>query len=87
MDWNVLGHEWAADLLGQHIARREVRHAYLFAGAPGVGRRTLALRFAQALNCLQPPAPGQPCFTCRTCTQTFSQQLPDLSVVQSLDDL
>src|SRR5512140_1938475 len=86
MDWNVLGHEWAADLLGQHIARGEVRHAYLFAGAPGVGRRALALRFAQALNCLQPPAPGQPCFTCRTCTQTFSQQLPDLSVVQSLDD-
>ena len=70
MDWNVLGHEWAADLLAQHIARQEVRHAYLFAGPPGVGRRSLALRFAQALNCLNPPAPGEFCGQCRICRQT-----------------
>ena len=85
-NWPVSGHEWAAQLLSRHIANGEARHAYLFCGAPGVGRRTLALRFAQALNCLQPPAPGLPCGACRTCTQTFAQQLPDLSVVQSLDE-
>ena len=86
MDWDVFGQEWAAHLLQQHIARGETRHAYLFTGPPGVGRRTLALRFAQALTCLNPPAPGFACGVCRTCTQTWRMQQADLSVVQRLED-
>jgi len=86
MPWNIIGHEWAASLLEQHIARGEMRHAYLFCGPPGVGRRTLALRFAQALNCPQPPQPGQPCGECRTCQQIERMQHPDLSIVQVLED-
>jgi DNA polymerase III subunit delta' len=84
MEWGVLGHEWAARMLQQHIARQEVRHAYLFTGPSGVGRRTLALRFAQALNCTEPPAPGQSCGgKCRTCRQIEQMQHPDLSIVQA----
>ena len=83
MEWNVLGHEWAAGLLSQHIARGEVRHAYLFSGPAGVGRRTLALRFAQAINCQNPPLPGEPCGICRSCKQLERMQQADLTVVQS----
>lgn len=83
MDWDVYGHEWAAFMLAQHIARQEVRHAYLFCGPPGVGRRTLALRFARALQCTQPPQPGGSCGTCRTCTQIDRMQQSDLAVVQA----
>ncbi len=86
MDWDILGHEWAAELLEQHIARQEVRHAYLLTGAPGIGRRSLALRFAQALNCLNPPEPGQPCGACRMCTRIAAMQQADLTVVQALDE-
>ena len=86
MDWDLLGHEWAARLLQHHIARSEARHAYLFAGPPGVGRRSLAVRFAQALNCTQPPEPGIPCRTCRSCTQIEKLQHPDLSILQSDSD-
>jgi len=86
MDWNILGHEWAAKLLATHIARQEARQAYLFTGPPGVGRRSLALRFAQALNCQKPPEPGQPCGTCRTCIQIERMQQADLTVVQAVDD-
>ncbi len=86
MDWDVIGQEWAAHLLQQHLARGQARHAYLFAGPPGVGRRTLALRFAQALNCLNPPAPGFACGVCRTCTQTWRMQQADLSIVQRQED-
>lgn len=81
--WDILGHEWAARLLAQHIGQGEARHAYLFSGPPGVGRRALALRFVQALICPQPPAPGQPCRECRSCQQIERQQHPDLSIVQS----
>ena len=81
MSWDLLGHEWAETLLRNHIARDDARHAYLFAGAPGVGRRSLALEFARALNCTQPPAPGDYCGVCRICRQTDRLQLPDLSLV------
>lgn len=83
MDWQAAGHEWAERLLRGHLARGEVRHAYLLTGPAGVGRRTLALRFAQALNCLQPPAPGEFCGQCRICRQTAAMQHSDLAVVQA----
>ena len=81
MEWNILGNEWAVEMLQTHIRNDQVRHAYLFCGPRGVGRRSLALRFAQALNCPQPPRPGEPCGTCRTCTLTERMQHPDLSVL------
>lgn len=83
MTWNIIGHEWAAHLLQGHIARGEVRHAYLFTGPPGTGRRTLALQFAMALNCTNPPETGGYCGECRACRQTAMLQHSDLSVVQA----
>jgi DNA polymerase-3 subunit delta' len=82
-NWGMLGHDWAVNLLKQHITHDAVRHAYLFVGPPGVGRRTLALRFARALHCTNPPAPGESCGVCRACQQVESMQYPDLSVVQA----
>ncbi|HMB22418.1 MAG TPA: DNA polymerase III subunit delta' C-terminal domain-containing protein, partial [Anaerolineales bacterium] len=46
-------------------------------------RRTLALRFAQALNCQAPRAPGIPCGECRDCKQIASMQHADMTVVQA----
>ncbi len=83
MDWRILGHQWAVELLAQHVAHGGLRHAYLFTGPSGVGRRTLAMRFAQAVNCLQPPVPGQPCGACSACTRLEKMQHPDLAVIQA----
>ena len=86
-NWNILGHEWAVAMLRQHAARGDVRHAYLFCGPPGLGRRTLALRLAQALNCTQPIAPGVPCGgICRDCKQIEAMRHPDMNVIQAVDD-
>ena len=83
MNWSLLGHEWAVDLLSQHVAQGQVRHAYLLTGPQGVGRRTLALRLAQALNCPQPVSPGQPCLKCSTCQRIQKMAYTDLSLVQA----
>jgi DNA polymerase-3 subunit delta' len=82
-NWNLVGHEWAVDMLKKHIVNGTTRHAYLFAGPPGIGRRTLALRFAQALNCQTPVGEGVPCGECRDCKQIAAMQHPDLAVVQA----
>ncbi len=82
-NWNLVGHEWAVDMLRKHVANETTRHAYLFAGPPGLGRRTLALRFAQALNCQTPVEVGIPCGECRDCRQIAAMQHADLTVVQA----
>lgn len=82
-NWNLIGHEWAVDMLKKHVIHGTTRHAYLFAGPPGLGRRTLALRFAQALNCPTPLEPGIPCGECRDCKQIASMQQADLTIVQA----
>ena len=82
-NWNLIGNNWAVDMLRKHIVNGTTRHAYLFAGPPGLGRRTLALRFAQALNCQTPSDPGTPCGECRDCKQIAAMQHVDLTVVQA----
>ena len=84
--WNLIGHEWAVDMLKKHVVNGTTRHAYLFAGPPGLGRRTLALRFAQALNCPTPIEPGVACGQCRDCRQIEAMQHADLHVVQAVDE-
>lgn len=83
MEWGLIGHEWAVDLLAEHVATGQERHAYLITGPQGVGRRTLALHFAQSLNCPNPTAPGQPCRICSTCKRIEAMQHPDLMVVEA----
>jgi DNA polymerase-3 subunit delta' len=82
MDWHIHGQEWAVKLLKSHAGGDKLRHAYLFTGPEGVGRQTLAVRFAQALNCTTPPEPGGFCGVCRDCRQIEALSHPDLSLLQ-----
>ncbi len=84
--WRVMGNDWAVDLLSRQILQENIRHAYLFTGPRGVGRRTLAIRFAQGLSCLEPVSPGHPCGKCRTCRQIETMQHIDLSVVKRQEE-
>ena len=47
----VIGHDWAVDLLSGAIKHDRIGHAYLITGPSQIGKTTLALTFAQALNC------------------------------------
>lgn len=83
--WEVFGHDWAVEMLQQHVAHETLRHAYLLTGPAGVGRRTLALRLAQAVNCAEGgrTTPEVPCRACRVCKQIEAGQNIDLMVVQA----
>lgn len=83
MSWNILGHQWAVTLLQNTLRWGEPHQAYLFTGRSGIGRRTLALKLAQAINCTQPPEAGIPCEQCRTCRLIAQMQHPDLSIIHA----
>lgn len=76
--WAVWGHLAAQTNLQQEIARGRVRHAYLFAGAEGVGKTTLARAFCQALLCQSAITPGVPCGTCLACRKIARGVHPDV---------
>ncbi len=86
-----------ADVIGQGGPKRKIRtalvreaigHAYLFSGDDGIGKRLMALRFAQALSCETPPASPQPdsCGQCRACRQIDSGAYPDLLLIEPDQD-
>jgi DNA polymerase-3 subunit delta' len=82
MPWDIIGHEWAVDLLRKDIASDRLAHAYLFTGADGIGKRTLALELARAVNCEAPPAPGDRCGECRPCRLIGAGKHPDVFVLR-----
>lgn len=79
--WRMIGHGWAAGLLRRHLEAGAVRHAYLLTGPEAVGKRTLALRMAQAWNCQTPPAVGDSCGECRACRGIEAGAYPDLHLL------
>jgi DNA polymerase-3 subunit delta' len=81
MHWQIHAQDWAVELLKAHAAGDKLRHAYLLTGPEGVGRQTLAIRFAQALNCTNPPERGDFCGACRDCRQLATLTHPDLSLL------
>lgn len=83
MPWNLIGHQWAATLLQRHIQESVLRHAYLITGAPGLGRKNLAVQFMMALNCTNTPEPGTACGQCSTCQRIVRLEHPDVFPIES----
>jgi len=51
---DIVGQEKAVEMLSGIIERQRVASSYLFCGEPGIGKKTAAINFAKALNCLDP---------------------------------
>lgn len=78
MPFNLIGHEWAVDLLQRNYAQNRLSHAYLFTGPQGVGKRTLVGEFARLLLC---SAEDKPCGQCRHCQLVAKGFHPDLLTI------
>jgi DNA polymerase-3 subunit gamma/tau len=69
---DVLGQEAIVTTLRNMIRLKQTAHAYLFCGAKGTGKTTLARLFAKALNCHSVTAEGEACNACPSCREIAS---------------
>jgi len=92
MPWNIIGNDRAVAALERALREGRVAHAYLFAGPERVGKRTLALKLAQALNCDRLVGAGastfggeeravEPCSDCAPCRRIAAGFHADVQTV------
>jgi len=75
----IAGQKRAKAFLSAALSGGDIASAYLFEGPEGVGKATLALEFAKALNCEDPEV--RPCNRCRTCRMISGFSHLDLIVL------
>ena len=77
--WQVHGQDHILRQLGSSLAQGRLAHAYLLVGPRHVGKMTLAINLAQAVNCQS--GMGEPCADCAQCQRIAKGQHPDVRVV------
>jgi len=63
--WKTIGQPEAVALIKNSLETGSLAHAYLLVGAPHIGKMTLALDLAKALNCQGSEPPCGECPSCR----------------------
>jgi DNA polymerase-3 subunit delta' len=76
--WQVIGQTRAVSLLKNSLEADTLSHAYLFVGPQHVGKMTLALNLAQALNC---KAEDKPCLECDSCRKIAAGNHSDVQII------
>jgi len=76
--WQLIGQSRIISLLQHGLETGTLAHAYLFIGPPHVGKMTLALQMAQALNC---EAVERPCLECASCQKIGMMNHADVQVI------
>jgi DNA polymerase-3 subunit delta' len=78
--------EWQRDAAASALAARaRWPHALLLEGRRGIGKRALALHFAQALLCEAPRPDGGPCGRCASCRYARAGTHPDLRLIEPIE--
>jgi len=77
--WNVIGHELAISLLQRGLEKGTTAHAYLFVGPAHIGKMTLAINLAQAMNC---GSSDRPCGVCDSCRRIAEGKHADVQTIK-----
>ena len=78
--WQVIGQDHAVRQLKAGLELDRLSHAYLLVGPPHVGKRTLALNLAQAVNCT-PEGDTVPYGQCSQCRRIAAGHHADVRVI------
>lgn len=83
MTWQgIEGHDPIVQRFRRALAAGRLPSTFLFVGPAGVGKRTFAVKLAQALLCeINPPEQFEPCGECPGCKQVAAGSHPDLEIV------
>jgi DNA polymerase-3 subunit delta' len=76
----IVGHAPIVALLRKAIAARREPQSLLFAGPEGVGKRTMAIALAQAVNCPK-RRDDDACGSCPTCKRIAAGQHSDVTIL------
>ena len=76
--WDTIGHERALSALQRGLESDRISHSFLIVGPPQVGKTTLALDIARAVNC---ESKDRPCSRCGQCRRISSGIHPDVRTV------
>jgi DNA polymerase-3 subunit delta' len=76
--WSIIGQNKAVSLLQRGLETGSLAHAYIFIGPAHIGKMTLALNLAQALNC---EADKPPCGQCDSCQKIASAKHADVQII------
>ncbi|MDH4068164.1 MAG: DNA polymerase III subunit delta' [Dehalococcoidia bacterium] len=76
--WQVIGQDKILSLLNYSLKTNATAHAYLLVGPRHVGKGTLAINLAQALNC---DGPEVPCGECRSCQRIRDGKHADVTPI------
>ena len=79
--WRTFGHDGARTFLLRGLRTGRLAHAYLIAGPPRIGKRSLALDLARALNCEAGDLASRPCGDCRQCQRITRGVHADVRVI------
>lgn len=88
MSWQgIVGHDEVVAQFRRRLDLGRLASTFLFVGPTGIGKRTFAMKLAQALLCTERDERLlEPCGTCPSCLQVKSQTHPDLLLVAKPDD-
>lgn len=79
---DIYGHERQTAMLQKAIAQKRVGHAYLFSGINAIGKRTLAGKFAMALNCEKADKIQDACGKCSSCLKIQHSSHLDMILIK-----
>lgn len=79
---NIAGHKPILKLLASAIVRESLPQSLLFNGPSGVGKFSIAMAVAQAVNCPKRGADGDACGSCASCTRIARGVHGDVIVVE-----
>jgi DNA polymerase-3 subunit delta' len=83
MSWHgIIGHDAVVERFRRALQQGWLASSFLFVGPSGIGKRSFALKLAQALLCSErPEAAMDPCGQCPSCLQAAAGTHPDIHQV------